>query len=493
MKKAYIRFQNLTHSRWAKKVFTDISGNINGGDVVGVIGDNGTGKTTFLQVLAGSLESNEGTVEKKWTIWVVDQGLEQWTLRTVRDYLTQREPKEDRECEVALWKVGGDEIRLEQKLHTLSWGQTTKVRIAKQLIDECDILLLDEPTNHLDREGTQTLVGFIKRFPWPIVVVSHDRRFLDAVCTHIFDLSREHLEVYTGNYTTYLHERDVRLEKQLQDRKMQETKRKKMELRLADLRQRASVYDSPKRGKLIRSREKQYNREFVRDSVEKPKTKKAMAMQVWWGRHKHKKIVQITAGDIHIASTVLYETDDLLLLWKDRVLLAWPNGSWKTTLLSQLKRTYEAWKDDARVIRGNDIRIAFFDQLDDTLRIPQPVMTRAAKHFPDSRSEATVRSKLATAWIPTEDLVKRLDQLSYGQRVKLRFLEMMVQQYDLLILDEPTNHLDIATRESLELMLQNYEGALLVVSHDRRFVEQIGVETMRKISDGMCVEEQLQS
>lgn len=469
--------------------------------------------------MSSTVDPRAWSVECRGDLAVVSQWL--WLLTDVADELTvwayitaDRDHLEDREVMIALWRAGWDEIDITQLVSTLSWGQQTKVRIAKCLVDEVDILLLDEPTNHLDRAGIKALQWIIKRFHGPVVIVSHDRQFLDDVVTDIFDLRWGRGEAYVWTYTSYMKERELRAEKQLSQRKDQEEKRKKAEKWLADLRQRASFYDSPRRWKLLRSRQKMFEREFVDGKVKKPEYEKKMAMAVSGWTHAYKNILKlgewvVWRDKLSWDPFYLEDSDEcvwsvnelymileqLELLWKDRVVVVWWNWTGKTTLLHLLRwfLPHEESPTGAHSLiqRGKSqkwLRIGWFAQQDESLRVDERVMKWCLRMFPTGWDESMIRSKLAWAGIPEEDLVKTMAQLSYGQRVKIRFLQLMLMSYDLLILDEPTNHLDIWTRESLELMLQQYEGALLVVSHDRWFVEEIGIQKQWEIQDGKMSE-----
>lgn len=487
MKAAYLRIANTSHSRWAKDLFEDVTLHINGWDVLGVIWPNWAGKSTLMQILSWVLEPDHGTREIKGSLGMVTQGMDTEGMKTVGEYLLEWWNKEDREAMVALGKSGGDGIDMGTKLHVLSWGQRTKVRIAKCLIDEVDILLLDEPTNHLDHDAVQSLIGTIRRRHGPVIVVSHDRKFLDAVCTHIADLRYEMVAHYTGNYTAYMQERSVRAEKQLQDFKLQERKRKSMELWLHKIRERASFYASPKWGKLLKSREKHYERTF-KDRLDKPKQERAMQMSVWWRTHDRKRVLQISAWGIGHRSKVLYEMEDMKVYGEDRVLISWANGSGKSTLLNFLLRAFDDPMLTERVEWGVSVRVGRMSQQDLEHYDDYMVMQRCHQLFPQDRDDAMIMSKLSNAWIPKEDVVKKMHQLSYGQRVKVRFIQLMSQAYECLILDEPTNHLDIDTRESLEAMLVGYEWALIVVSHDQWFVEKIAMNREWKIEEGLMME-----
>jgi len=460
-----------------------------------------------MNIMAWVVDPRSGLVETAWELALVNQWLDVDLSMSVHEYIVSSHDKnaqlEEREIMIALGKVWGKEIAIDAPLDTLSWGQKTKVRIAKSLLDDVNILLLDEPTNHLDQEWIKALQWVIKRFHGPVVIVSHDRQFLDDVSTDIFDLRWGDLEIYGGTYTAYMDERKIRAEKQMEAWKDQEEKRKKAEQRLADLKQRASFYDSPRRGKLIRSRKKLYERNFVDDKIERVQEEKQMGMAVSGGKHKDKEMLFLSPGEVgrskENGDAVYQETlpegsqelyvilEELEIHGKDRIVMVGENGSGKTSLLDVLNQhlpneQHPKWSHEL-ISRWASMRIGWFSQHDESLRVDERVMWWCLRMFPAWRDQAMIRSKLAGANIPEEDLVKRMSELSYGQRVKIRFLQLMLSSYDLLILDEPTNHLDISTREALEMMLQQYEGALLVVSHDRWFIQQIGILSQRSILD----------
>ena len=516
-KNPHLRLTWITHARWAKELFDDVNLTVVTGQVIWLIWPNGAGKSTLLGIMSGAVDPWAWRVETRWDLAVVAQWL--WGGDgedgiSVFSYITTDRPElEEREVMIALGRTGWDEIDIHQDVQTLSWWQQTKVRIAKCLVDEVDILLLDEPTNHLDRQWIKALQWLIKRFHGPVVIVSHDRQFLDDVVTDIFDLRWGKGEAYVGTYTSYMKERELRAEKQMQVWKDQEEKRVKMEKWLADLRQRASFYDSPRWGKLLRSRQKMFEREFVDGKQSRLDHEKKMAMAVTWWTHSYKKICTLRSGvvgregvtwtslfvedetELYGGSELYMVLESLELHGKDRVVVVGNNWSGKSTLIQVLKahlpsEEYPQWSH-ALITWGKSqkwLRIGRFAQQDGSLVVDERVMKRCLHTFPDGWDESMIRSKLAWAGIPEEDLVKKMSQLSYGQRVKIRFLQLMLCAYDLLILDEPTNHLDIATRESLEHMLQQYEWCLLVVSHDRRFVEEIGIQKQWKIEEGEMTE-----
>lgn len=490
-KNPHIRLVWIRHAWWAKECFRDVSFTVNGWEVFGLVWANGSGKSTLLQIMSSTIVADDGLVETRWDIWLVTQWLDAGEDRSIADYLWGWELYEERECMVALWKVWADDLSLDKKLITLSGWQQTKIRVAKQLLEQKDILLLDEPTNHLDEAWVQALVWFVKRFHGPVVVVSHDRRFLEKVCSHIIDVRFGEVNEYTGWYSDYVQQREALYKKRMEEWKNQEKKRKALEQWMTDLRVRASHYDNPRWGKLLRSRQKKYDREFGENTTERPKDQQSMDLKVAWWKHKWKKIVTITEWNVHVRGRSLYDIETMQVHGESRVVIRGPNWSGKTTLLKQLKREREkdvTQRESERILRWNNISVAFYDQNDDSLMLEDSVMKRCSMNFPMWRSENIVRSKLASAWIPKEDIWKRMNQLSYGQRVKIRFIELMAHKYDLLILDEPTNHLDIDTRESLEYMLQSYEWAIIIVSHDRWFIDACAIKKERIIDEGLCFE-----
>lgn len=509
-KHATITLTGITHSWGPKDLFENVDIDIIWDQVVWLIWPNGAWKSTLMSIMAWIVDPRSWVVEKEWDLVFVTQWLDVDLSLTVYEYIvsenTSHVQPEDREVMIALWKSWGKEIDVHQPLNTLSGWQQTKVRIAKCLLDDVDILLLDEPTNHLDYAWVMALQEVIRKFRGPVVIVSHDRQFLDDVCTDIFDLRWGEIEMYEGNYTAYTKERKIRAKQQMLEREEQEEKRIKAEKRLENMRHRASFYDSPSRGRLIRGRQSLYDRMFVKWKIEKVREETQMGMKVSGGSESDTELLTILPGYVTRSKTgeplllwslsnefwTLYHIPEQLTVWAmDRIVIVWENWSGKTTLLDVLKESCvweKLWSpvdiNHNHIQWWEELRIGWFSQEDESLMVDERVMKWCLNTFPAGRDQQMITEKLGNANIPEEDLVKRMSELSYGQRVKIRFLQLILHSYDLLILDEPTNHLDIATREELELMLQKYEWGILLVSHDRRFVKQIGIVSKRRIRDG---------
>lgn len=506
---------------WAKDLFENVNMEILWGQVVWLIGPNGAWKSTLLKIIAGLIDPRAGTVEVEWEIQFVSQWLDADLSMSVYEYVQLSREKdgkwtlEEREVQIALSKGGGKEIDIHMPLSTLSWWQRTTVRIAKCLIDKVDILLLDEPTNHLDRDGIKFLQWVVKKFRGPVVIVSHDRQFLDDVCTDIFDLRWGSVEQYEGTYTEYIKERTVRTEKQMMAREEQQEEKEKAEKSLDTLQARASFRGSTSIGRTVRARKHFFDRRFVDGKIEAVREDYIMNMEIEWGEHKEKEILILGKGTVWwvaedtIANTTtrtydlmrpIYTDTDAyeLVEWKksmmfqisenlsiygqNRVVIVGKNGDGKTTLLNVLRQSTSDMQNTL-INRWENVRVWWFDQHDESLTVDERVMKWCLLMFPAGWDQEMITQKLGDANIPEADLMKKMSDLSHGQRMKIRFLQLMLHSYDLLVLDEPTNHLDIATREELEVMLQQYEGAMLIVSHDRWFVQQIGVQTKWRIRD----------
>lgn len=489
MKKVSVHCSHVGHGFGVKQLFEDITATIHPWDRVVIVGDNGSWKSTLLHILAKKIEPDQGSVQYSWTAGVLTQDIATGKNETIEEYFKNILPDiEDRQIAVAC-----NEVNLESDpyvlVHTLSWGQQTKLRLAVLLAQDADILLLDEPTNHLDAEQVDWLVKRIHAYKWAIICVSHDRSFIDEIATQIFDLRFGSVEIYAGNYSKYMEQRQERAEKQLQNYRLQQREKEKREKWLAEIRQRASVSPNPALGKLLRAKVKQYERTFVENAKEKPKKDTVMTMWLAWGKHGKKRLLHLAPQMVWYNDRCLFTVPALTVRGKDKVLLQWPNGSGKSTLLKTLRYSWEEYAAMEHIQDSSspyiswwpDMHCMYLDQHNIAVSGEEQVYKRCSKNFPEWWDETHIRSKLTNAWIPLADTVRKMNELSYGQRIKVRFIQLMAHAYDMILLDEPTNHLDITTREVLEEMLQKYDWAFILVSHDRRFVQQIGVTQVRDI------------
>jgi ATP-binding cassette subfamily F protein 3 len=475
--------KNLSSSIFGEPLFEKVSFVIPKGTHVGLVGQNGTGKSTFLKILAGILESNDGSVHlEQERIGYLPQEPSFNESDTVASFLALPANKS---VEQSLKKVGLDDLSPELFVRQLSGGQKTRLALAKLLADKPTFLLLDEPTNHLDIEAVEWLETFIKNFSGGILIVSHDRRLLDNTVSKIFELdaSTHSLNEYEGGYTDYLAGREKRIERQNDDFKRQQREKKRLEEWIALKKQEAAIYDSPSKGKMIRAKERYLEREILEKPVLRPKDHKKMRGMNLDGETANAKLV-CRVKNVHanyegknVLSDVSFEIHG-----KEKVLLSGKNGSGKTTLLKVILGAHQPRSGSVRV--GENVSIGYFAQEHEHLNMAHTVLEEFYE-TQTQRSEQDARRVLGSFLFSGQDVFKKVSSLSMGERVRLVFAKLTHFHHELLILDEPTNHLDIPSREVIEDALLGFQGALLVVSHDRYFVEKIGFERELHLERGV--------
>lgn len=499
-----IHLNNLTYYTGDQLLYDQLNLSLTGNKIIWFIGANGVGKTTLFNLIMKKIKPDTGHVTVVGDIGYLPQELSFSNTVTIRGYLSNYIAGDREEYKIisVLDDLEMWDVELERLISDLSWGQQRKIAFAKLLLQECQILLLDEPTNHIDAATQEWLTIFLRQWNGMIILISHDRALLNEVCTTIVEIADQQAHVYDGNYDAYKIEKEHRYQNALADHTVRLKRKRKMEQRIADLKQRASVYDNPKRWRLIRSREKLFEREIINKPAEKPINEKKLTTSLAGGTHRGKFILSIERAPDGIQQLIreMYtllpsskegsgEVGWVKLPWTkhiielygtDRLLISWPNGSGKSTLLKAI-RQHISWSDvNAVTIRlASDLRICMIDQhlteLNQSAKVLDEFIAKAGAGYGDER---LAKSVLQQFWLGEEHRRRRVKDLSYGQRVRLRFAQISTNTYDLLILDEPTNHLDIPTRETIEQALIDYEWALILVSHDQYFVEQMMITQM---------------
>ncbi len=480
--KTTINISNVSKKYGEKILFEKISISVHAGDKIGIVGANGCGKSTFLSIIAGEQKADE------WWIWVtgfpvlMKQKLILPPQTTVYDYLSQFiESREDYKLYTYLEEFGL-QIDLYQSIDSLSGGEQKKINLIALQMQKPDILLLDEPTNHLDQNSLEKLKKMIANHKWISIFVSHDRHFLNELATKILEIDNGKMTVFHGNYDAYKIEKQALYEKQFQEYMLYQKEKKKRDQWLADLRQRASVYVNPARGRLLKSKEKFVEREIVSKKVDKPLVEDSLVLRAAGGTHEAKLLFQLQNREIWFPENKLIENISCEMRGKDRIQLIWENGSGKSSFLKKIMEHFQSPDTEKNFKSGNSIKIDYFDQHNEILNSHEQVYKRFEKNIKIPAPDTSLRSQLAMIWLNQVEIMGRISDLSYWQRVKIKFLQMLSWKIDLLILDEPTNHLDISTRESIEEMLQDYEWWLLFVSHDQYFADQISTTKKRQIS-----------
>ena len=482
-----IVIKNLSYSIGERNIFNNFSLTINKGDRIGVIGTNGAGKSTLLNLITGSLKPDEGTIfiSADERLGMLNQDFSCGADDTVYSFLEY-----DEGTFKALSEVGLSDVPLEASPLSFSGGQKTKLALAKVLLSHPTALLLDEPTNHLDDETLDWLRGYLKSFRGSVVMVSHDRHLLEATATQIIelDVANGRVESYAGGYNAYLEERAIRLDAWRRDYEEQEKERKRLEQWLAKKREQAAAHPNPATGRLIRSMEKRVERELVDRAIAKPlKSVVLKSAEASGSVHNAKRILKLDHVNVSFDSHAILQDVSLEIYGRARVRIAGHNGSGKTTLLKVILGELVA--DSGSVQPGENMHVGYFSQTHDTLDPNLTVSEEFMRTERMRRRPDNPRNVLGSFLFSRSDVDKYVRDLSPGERVRLMFAKLLQQQNDLLILDEPTNHLDIPSREVIEQSLIDFDGAIITVSHDRYFLERIGVDKTFRIDAGRLTEE----
>ena len=518
---AIVSIQNLKVDFGGKVLFENVSFDVNQGDFVGLIGANGTGKTTLFKVIIGEIEPTEGGafVSKTTKIGYLEQHACHGSVRTVYDEaLSIFEPLMEIERELEEIAVSIDAhigntdelIEKQNRLHEqfqeqdgltyksrtraallglgftendftltcdkLSGGQRSKLSMCKLLLSGSEVLLLDEPTNHLDIAGTEWLEEFLSSFRGTVIVISHDRYFLDKVTNKTVELSHGRCHYSKGNYSTYLKLREERLESERRqyENQLEEIKRIEgiIEQQRSFARERNFITAESKRKMLEKKKA-----ELV---VPDPPLSK-MRMKFTPVCETGNDVLTVTGLAKSFGEKCLFSDADMQVFKNERVFMLGANGCGKTTLLRILTRQQSA--DAGNYVFGANVKTGYFDQSLETLHDEKTVIDEI---WDEHRlfTETKVRSYLALFLFRGDDVFKNVGTLSGGEKAKLCLLKLMLSGSNVLLLDEPTNHLDIPSREVLEAALSDFDGTIICISHDRYFINKLSTKIYRMTQNG---------
>ncbi|WP_131101272.1 ribosomal protection-like ABC-F family protein [Bacillus sp. SYJ] len=509
---------NVTKSFGGNIIFENISLEIKNGERVGLVGRNGSGKTTIFQLLtgmesldAGAIHMKKGTrighvaqipkFDESMTVYEVlssafkiEKELER-EMRTLEKHMAEEQESSvlqklmerygviqekfaflgGYEIEANIMKVanGLQVIELFPRLFLeLSGGEQTKVSLAYMLLQKPDLLLLDEPTNHLDLFAVEWLEQFLKEYNGTVVVISHDRYFLDEVVTKIFDLEDGEIHVYHTNYSRFVEEKEERLLQEFQAYQEQQKKIKKMKEAIKRLREWANQANPPNEGlhKRARSMERALER---MEKLKKPiLERKQMGLQFEGQERSGKDVVVMKEVSKGFAEHLLFNEANLHVRFQERAAIVGRNGTGKTTLLKLLLEEIEPDAGEIRI--GSSVKIGYLSQ-HAYGNMKSNVLEAFREYVAVTEGEA--RHILAKFLFYGPAVFKKVTQLSGGEKMRLRLAQLMYQDINFLILDEPTNHLDIESREVLEEALEQYNGTILAVSHDRYFLNKLFEKT----------------
>ena len=499
-----LTIQNIQKYFGAELCLRNISCVLDAQDRAGIIGENGAGKTTLIKIITGELYPDDGivTLAHGATVGYLEQnsvldpactvyGEMENAFRSVLDAMDEMKRLErqmaecpgdhmllERHAQLSAVVDAADGYNMDTQIKkilngmafpapdyqksvaVLSGGEHTRLCLAKLLLQNPDLLIMDEPTNHLDFETMEWLESYLKTYPGAILVVSHDRYFLDAVCNRIFEIEDNTLTAYKGNYSAYLPQKEAAVALQQKQHDADMEKAAKLEDYIARNLVRASTT------KMAQSRRKQLEKMEI---TEAPRTSHTdLKFRFTFDVTPYNEILTAKNISVTLGGKRLVEGLDLLVKRGERLVIAGPNGAGKSTLLRVLDGKLRPQAGTVRL--GAGAKPSVFEQ--QQLRRGGTVISTIWDKYPKF-TELEVRSHLAKLNFRGEDVFKPCSALSGGELARLRFAEILLEKPNLLFLDEPTNHLDIYTRESLGAALASYEGTLVLVTHDRYLMNSL--------------------
>ena len=503
-----IRMIGLGKSFGVRQVFSNVSFEIKEGDRIALVGPNGAGKSTLLKCILGIEELDEGQVvmspvasigylqqdvnlgdaslaEEIETAWEDVHALEN-KLQELTTYLETHEASEsdlqrldylqnrlewlggydyEQKTKRIVYGLGFTDEDLYKPANAFSGGQKTRINLAKALVRSPDFLFLDEPTNHLDMEMLEWLEGYLSSYRGGILIVSHDRYFMDRIVTGVVELDHHKATTYRGNYSRYVAQREERLKADTIAYEKQQEYIKKTEEYI-------DKYRAGIKSKMARGRQSQLNR---LERLEAPETSHSLDFKFPPAAMSADKVLVLD----HVS--IGYKTDDpiiddvsVVVRRGESVALIGPNGAGKSTMVKAI--VGELFPTEGHIDIGNRVQVGYFSQEHEELHDRWQVVDEIINNY--NFTEETARNVLGLFLFKGDDVFKLVGDLSGGERARLALLKLFLQGDNFLILDEPTNHLDVPTREIVERALQQFGGTCFIISHDRYFLDQVSTRTL---------------
>lgn len=489
-----LKVEGLTKYYNVKKVFENIEFLINEGDRAGIIGVNGVGKSTLLNIISGVDKEYEGFMyweDRNISIFYGTQELLFPPEASALDFVMQ-------ECKIDAFNLEGKGIiikllkelgliekDLQKKCSELSGGMQTKLTLAAAMYLEPQLLILDEPNNHLDMEQLKQLEDFLTSYKGALIMVTHDRKLLNNVCTKIIEISSAGSRTYNGSYSNYVSQKEIEFREQ--QTKYESYRREKNSL-IQNVRQRREWFaaahkaagqndflraKSKKQAKVMKAKERALEK-LEKNKVERPKDVQTVNLS-YLGTASEAVILARAEGiSKSYGNHKVLQDINFIIRNKERYCLLGENGSGKTTLMNIISGVDTGYQGQVKI--NPSVSIAYYRQLHENLNMDKEILEEI-REIGVSASEA--RLLLGSFLIRGNDVFKRINELSIGERSRVSILKTILGKADLLILDEPTNHLDVYTREVFEAALLQFDGAILFVSHDRYFIEKLATKILK--------------
>lgn len=503
-----IQLNNVTKNFVVNEIFSNVKMEINDKDRVAIVGRNGAGKSTLLKIISGELsfDSGERTVSKNTTIGYLSQefivredlsiyeemitcfdeiisleanleklsyeltpeniendpGLLDRFDRLQNEVLTHKDYHYKSKIESVLYGLDFTKDVFDKKISTFSGGEKTRLSMAKLLLSEPDLLILDEPTNHLDMENVAWLENYLSSYNGAIVIVSHDRYFLDKVVNVVYNLEFGKLKKYVGNYSKFLKQYEEDYEKQLKEFTSQQKDIKRLEEFVQKNIARAST------SKMAKSRQKVLDKMELIDNPKKDD--KAANIEFNIKEQSGRDVLMIENLKVGYDGKQVGNAYNFSVYKGDRIAIVGRNGIGKSTLIKTIAKKQNAI--GGSVHYGSKVSLGYYDQKQAEFESSKTILNELWDEYPLMK-EAEVRTVLGRFLFRGDSVLKIVRDLSGGEKARLQLAKLMLEKNNLLVLDEPTNHLDITSKQVLEDALENYEGTIVFVSHDRYFINKI--------------------
>ncbi|MCK6221189.1 ABC-F family ATP-binding cassette domain-containing protein [Staphylococcus capitis] len=506
-----LQLNDISKSFDGEDIFTNVDFEVKTGERIGVVGRNGAGKSTLMKIIAGVEGYDSGHISKiknlkmgyltqqmtlnstatvfeemskpfehlknieslikEETDWLA-QHTSEYETQTYQEHMERYESLTNRfeqlegyqyesKIKTVLHGLNFTESDFDKPINDFSGGQKTRLSLAQMLLNEPDLLLLDEPTNHLDLETTKWLEDYLKYFKGAIVIISHDRYFLDKIVTQIYDVALGDVKRYVGNYEQFIEQRDQYYEKRMQEYEKQQEEIQKLETFVEKNITRASTSG------MAKSRRKTLGK---MERIDKPMIDARSAnIQFGFERNTGNDVMHIRDLKIGYDSPIT-QPINIEVFKGDHIAVIGPNGVGKTTLIKTIANKQD--KLAGEITFGANLQIGYYDQKQAEFKSNKTILDYVWDQY-SHMNEKDVRAVLGRFLFVQEDVKKIINDLSGGEKARLQLALLMLQKDNVLILDEPTNHLDIDSKEMLEQALKHFEGTIIFVSHDRYFINQL--------------------